>query len=231
MPFYKIGIVVADESEFYPFVDIIEKKEKTDTPFKDAVRFFIGKTEVTAILSGIGKVNAASAAMYLVCAGCDAILNFGLSGGLGGVYRGQFVLPEKFIEHDFDLTVFGYKPCEKPGQAYVYSADEGIVSAFEAASKAARSRMAVCGDRFISDEASRDYLIDTFSASSCDMETAAIASVCHITGIPFACVRRISDDASENAQESYGEMNENEGATLGNVFLKCLKSVCAVSGS
>ena len=231
MPFSKIGVVVADNGEFYPFAEAIDKKEKPDTPFKDAVRFCIGDTEVTAVLSGIGKVNAASAAMFLADGGCDLILNFGLSGGLKGVSRGEFILPDSFLEHDFDLTVFGYKPCEKPGQTYIYKADREVISAFCAAAGARITSAAVCGDRFINDRQSRNYFIREFSASSCDMETAAVASVCHITKIPFACLRRISDDASEGAQDSYGEMNTSEGETLAEVFLKCLASVCAVSRS
>ena len=60
---------------------------------------------------------------------------------------------------------------------------------------------------------------------SCDMETAAIASVCDIADIPFASIRRISDDAGESALDSYRAMNVSEGDTLSSVFMKCLMSV------
>ena len=31
----------------------------------------------------------------------------------------------EFLEHDFDLTGIGYKPCEKPSQKYIYDAETG----------------------------------------------------------------------------------------------------------
>lgn len=226
MFYKKIGIVVADEGEYTPFLGVLDGTSHFDTPFKAAVEFCVYKTNVTAILCGIGKVNAAAAAMYLIDRGCDLILNFGLSGGLKGVSRGEFVLPERFLEHDFDLTPLGYKPCEKPGQTYVYNADDGVLAAFAATGAARKAGTAVCGDHFVSDNETRDFLIENFSASCCDMETAAIAAVCSIAGVPFAAFRRISDAADDNAADSYSDMNKNEGVSLAEAFIKCLNSVC-----
>ncbi len=226
MLYKKIGIVIADEDEYIPFFNSVEKKTEYDTPFKKSVAFKIGKVSFIAVCCGIGKVNAAACTMFLIGCGCDAIFNFGLSGGLKGVKRGQFILPESFLEHDFDLTPLGYKPCEKPSQEYIYTADKKLLSLFLEASGAEVTSAAVCGDRFISDEVSRKFLIDTFSASSCDMETAAIASVCHMTKTPFVSLRRISDDAGDDAADSYGEMNENEGKTLAGVFTGCINYIC-----
>ena len=42
---------------------------------------------------------------------------------------------------------------------------------------------------------------------SCDMESAAVAYVCDLAGIPFAAIRRISDDAGNDAADSYTDMN------------------------
>ena len=226
MFYKKIGIVIADEGEYTPFLDVLDGVSSCDTPFRAAAQFSVCKSSVTAILCGIGKVNAAAAAMYLADRGCDLILNFGLSGGLKGVRRGEFVLPERFLEHDFDLTPLGYKPCEKPGQTYVYNADVDVLSAFEAAGVANKAGTAVCGDRFVSDNKTRDFLIKNFSASCCDMETAAIAAVCNIAKVPFAALRRISDAADDTAADSYSDMNENEGVSLAEAFIKCLNTVC-----
>ena len=49
---------------------------------------------------------------------------------------------------------------------------------------------------------------------SCDMETAAIADICQSASVPFASLRKISDDAGESAAESYRDMN-----TYGNISL------------
>ena len=227
MFYKKIGIVIADEGEYTPFLNMLNGVSQCETPFRSAIEFSLCNSDVTAVLCGIGKVNASAAAMYLIDRGCNLLLNFGLSGGLKGVRRGEFVLPESFLEHDFDLTALGYKPCEKPGQTYIYKADNDIIAAFAATGAARPAGTAVCGDRFVSDAQARDFLISNFSASCCDMETAAIAAVCYMSEIPFAAVRRISDSADDTAADSYSDMNENEGVSLAQTFIRCLNSVCA----
>ena len=66
--------------------------------------------------SGIGKVNAAVAATALAEQGVHIILNCGLSGGISGIGKNEISIPNKFLEHDFDLSGLGYKLCQKPGQ-------------------------------------------------------------------------------------------------------------------
>ncbi|MBO4431995.1 MAG: 5'-methylthioadenosine/S-adenosylhomocysteine nucleosidase [Clostridia bacterium] len=226
MSYKKIGIVVADKDEFEPFINSLDCPKNITTPFKSAFEFMCGSASVTALLCGIGKVNAATAAMYLIDSGCDFILNFGLSGGLKGIGRGEYILPESFLEHDFDLTLLGYKPCEKPRQTYIYSAHKETIDKIVKAGIAVPGGTAVCGDRFISSDIDREFLIKTFSANSCDMETAAIASVCSITGIPFVSLRRISDDASNNATEVYRDIKKDDGIPLSDASYSCLKIIC-----
>lgn len=226
MGFKKIGVVVAYSDEFAPLESVLDNVKVINTPFQSAIEFKVLNTQVIAVLCGIGKVNAAMSAMYLIDCGCDLIMNFGLSGSLKGNRRGDFILPESFLEHDFDLTPLGYKPCEKPNQDYIYNADKKLLDLLCNLPYVKRSGTAVCGDRFINDSKSRSFLTDTFSAESCDMETAAIAGTCHITKTPFVALRRISDDASDNAAESYSQMNKGEGMTLCDVFISALKTIC-----
>lgn len=227
MNFKKIGLIIADKDEYEPFLKVLGDREDYDTPFEKSITFKVGNSRVYAVCSGMGKVNAATATMFLAQRGCDVILNFGLSGGLSGVKSGQFILPDSFIEYDFDLSPFGYKPCEKPGQTYIYKADRDLLEAFKNSCNASIMSVAACGDRFVNDTKSREFLINEFSASSCDMETAAIASVCHLMKLPFLSLRRISDDASDDAVQKYGEMYKNEGGSLAETFIDCLKSICA----
>ena len=59
------------------------------------------------------------------------------------------------------------------------------------------------------------------------METAAIASVCDMANIPYLSLRRVSDDAGDDAYASYSEMNTGEGQTLSEVFIKVLEAICS----
>ena len=124
----KIGVVVADIDEFLPLKEAVSVygAQECDYFGRLAVTFEFEGFKVLCVHCGIGKVNAAAATMYLVNSGCKIILNYGLSGGISGVRRGETILPDRFLEHDFDLTTIGYKPCEKPGQKYIYEADSYI---------------------------------------------------------------------------------------------------------
>ena len=199
----KIGIIVADDGEYTPLAEKLENSENVGFFGRECRTFKIGDNTVYALLCGIGKVNAAAAAMYLYSKGCDTILNYGYSGGISGVKKGDIVINDSFMEHDFDLVCLGYKLCEKPGQEYIYSADKAIVAKLQKIYPSATLGRAVSGDCFVSDDKLRNTLKNDFGAVSCDMETAAIASVCFQTGMKFACVRQISDDAGDDASASY----------------------------
>ncbi len=205
----KIGIVIADSDEFLPLENKMDKlsgKEITVAGRK-AYNFKIGSADITAVLCGIGKVNAAVAATVLADSGADILLNCGLSGGISGVKRGDICIPDRFLEHDFDLSGLGYKRCEKPSQEYIYTADKALVDILKKIIPSARIGTAVSGDCFVSDAELRLTLKNEFSATSCDMETAAIAYVAYSYGIRFASVRKISDDAGNDAADSYRELN------------------------
>lgn len=228
MNMLKIGIVVADFDEYKPLAEYIKKGEYEEYSFlgRMAHKFKIGENkEIVSILCGIGKVNATAAAMHLVDIGCNLILNFGLSGGISGVFKGEICACDKFLEHDFDLTGIGYKPCEKPSQEYIYNADKELIEVFKSILPQVKIGTAVTGDRFICNEKDREYFKNEFSAMSCDMETAAIAYVCRFSNTPFFALRRISDDAGANAVDSYRQMNTAAETVLSDYIIKLIKAL------
>lgn len=217
----KIGIIVADADEFAPLEETVKKGEYTEKFFlkRKMLEFKTDGAEVTALHCGIGKVNAAAAAAHLVDIGCEIILNYGLSGGISGVRRGELCLVTEFLEHDFNLTAIGYKPCEKPGQSYIFKSDERLNGIIKSLLPNIKEGLAATGDCFVCDGGLRRLLKESFGAMSCDMETAAIAYVCEYAGVPFASVRKISDDAGEDALESYRDMNTSGETELSDFIL------------
>ena len=81
------------------------------------------------------------------------------------------------------------------------------------------------GDCFICDDEVRNLLRDRFNAMSCDMETAAIAYVCNYSNVPFLAVRRVSDDAGNDAKEAYRDMNESDETLLYDYLEMIIKSI------
>ncbi len=227
----KIGIIIADGDEFLPLKEKSAElgAESVKIAGRRAYRFTFqgnsGSAEVTAVHCGIGKVNAAAAATALAEKGVHIILNCGLSGGISGVVKNELCLPDKFLEHDFDLSGIGYKHCEKPGQEYIYSADAELLSVARRVLPSAKVGTAVTGDCFVQNDALRDFLKDEFSAMSCDMETAAVAYVCYAYGIGFLSVRKISDDAGNDAVDSYRELNALAEDTLINAIFAIIREI------
>lgn len=226
----RIGIVVADEDEFRTFEPYTRGGSSVELLSRKGMVFPVNggtKTaEAVCVISKIGKVNASAVTAALIDSGCNIILNFGLSGGISGIRRGELSIATSYLEHDFNLTGIGYKPCEKPGQEYIYNADYRLLKIFKDTLPDAVCGTAVCGDSFVCSEQDKIFLAESFKAVSCDMETGAIAAVCYMADIPFVALRRISDDAGADAESSYRDMNSGGETLLADSFYSCL---CAVT--
>lgn len=216
----KIGIVIADEDEYAPLRKRLEElsAERCNFYKREGHKFCFsdeGRTvEVRTVLCGIGMVNAAAATTFLVNEGSDIILNSGLSGGISGISKGEVMVGTEYVEHDFDLTPLGYKMCQKPLQEYVYKADNTLVDIISQIYPSMKKGVAVSGDSFISDNKKKEFLKNEFNAMSCDMESAAVAYVCSLAGIRFAAIRKISDDAGDDASSSYQDVNNLRESVL-----------------
>ena len=224
----KIGFVIADNYEFDPFKKFAGEFNPTEfTAYNNnCIKFdFNEKINVVATECGIGKVNAALATMYLINEEkVDIILNVGLSGAIQNVQKGFIVAGEEYIECDFDLTAIGYDLGVKPQQDYLYSADKTLLEKAKKCSIDYAGRLGT-GDIFLADSALKAKYRDTFGICSFDMETGAIAAVCHKADIPFLSFRKISDDCDENAVESYRELNDKKEVHLSEVARELLEKI------
>ena len=226
----KIGLIVADDMEYAAYEDLVSESLKENNFFgRKGHRYEIAasnkKIIIDSILCGIGTVNAATAAMHLVNNGADVLLNYGLSGGISNVSRGEDVVGVSFLEYDFDLTCCGYKNCQKPAQEYIYAANAVLSDIISKQGGSLKKAKLASGDRFVSDPVLRDQLKDEFGINACDMETAAIAYVCEFSNVPFLALRRISDDAGADAVESYREMNTSNETVLSDLIIDLCKAL------
>lgn len=225
----KIGYVVADEDEYAPLRSVADEysAKRSDFFTREGHLFTLekdGKTiEIHSILCGIGMVNAAAAATFLANKGVDILLCSGLSGGISGIKRGELTVGTKYIEHDFDLTPLGYEMCAKPLQKYIYDADKTLTDILTDIYPDLKRGVIVSGDCFVGDNNKKEFLKNTFGAMSCDMESAAVAYVADLAKIPFAAIRRISDDAGNDAAESYSEMNNLREEVLVALLFEAVK--------
>lgn len=210
------GVIIADEYEFDPFIELCKKYNGSVSSERGhrTAEFKIGDKCVKGIECGIGKVNAASAAAFMIANDKpDIILNAGLSGAVSGLVKDDIVAGESFIECDFDLTAIGYAPGAKPQKTYIYETPRYLI---DLAQKAGVSKFGKfgCGDIFLADKVKKDFFKATFGICEFDMETGAIASVCHESNTPYLSIRQISDTADDTSPEDYTNTNNMKKTDL-----------------
>lgn len=227
-----IGILFADTMEYGPFLNWAKENGCTEEIRRgnDSCKTVLIKNgntlEIIAVRCGIGKVNAASATAFLISDDkADIILNAGLSGAVQKLKREEMIAAESFVECDFDLTAIGYEPGVKPdNQQYIYHSDEKLMS-YALMSKGIIKSNAGTGDIFLTDKDKKNYYKQHFGVESFDMETAAIAGVCHKCDIPMLSVRKISDDADDCSIDDYTEMNVRQESCLTELLVNILNRI------
>lgn len=186
---------------------------------------------VVAVLSGIGKVAAATTATLLIERfQVERIVFTGVAGGLGaGVRVGDVVVAEAFLQHDMDASPL-FPRHEVPGYGCShFEADLPLADQLASAATAMLAELPttlppatrtafglqaprlhrgliVSGDRFVCTTAESAALQRELpQALAVEMEGAAFAQVCHDFGVPLAVARTISDRADDAAHVDFPE--------------------------
>jgi adenosylhomocysteine nucleosidase len=159
------------------------------------------RSGVTGVVrSGIGKVGAARTATEMILRDKpDCIVNSGCAGGLApSVNVCDIVLGAQTAYHDVWCGE-GNLRGQVQGLPQRFNADSDLLAAARSlqTDNPLHCGLICTGDQFIStveeDEKIRSLYPD---ALACDMESAAIAQVCHIYGVPFLSFRIVSDTRS-----------------------------------
>jgi len=172
--------------------------------------FFTGKLRGVSIVltcCGVGKVNAARAAQLCISLySVKLMLNTGVAGGLlPALSAGSVVISSALVQHDVDTSALGDPVGFVSGCDLVYfDADADLAASLLAAAEkvavgVSLTGVIASGDGFIAEKEKNDAIRSTFSAIAVDMESAAIAQVCHLCSVPFAAVRTISDGADSDS--------------------------------
>lgn len=176
----------------------------------------IADHDIAVCRSGVGKVAAAMAATVLTTIfRVTELINTGVAGGT--VPRGSMVLSDKLVQHDVRAYADDLPDGQIEGFDSPYlSADRDLLARLLRAAETAGVQpivgTVVSGDQFICDSSVVKRLKSAFDAKAIDMESAAIAQVCTLTGVPFVAVRTITDNADETAVGNFYELVESAAA-------------------
>ena len=229
-----VGIIGAMEEEVSGLAArLAEAKEEV----RAGMRFLTGKIEgkaVALVCSGIGKVNAAVAASILIeHFHADCILNTGIAGGIAPeVKLGDIVLSTACLEHDFNVTAFGYEKGVIPRmETSVFPADQRLLELAKTCEEELASGVTVhtgrvvSGDLFVASREKKEELYRNFHGSCCEMEGAAIAHTAYLYGVPYLVIRAVSDQADMKATENYPEFTAQAIENFLKLTLRMLKSL------
>lgn len=207
----KLGIIGAMEQEVKTLQAAMEAPAVTRAAGMTFYEGTLRGIPAVVVQCGVGKVNAALCVQCL----CDRfavthLVNTGIAGALHPKLRiGDILISADAVQHDVDVTVFGYAPGQVPGQEPAFRADEALASlALEASRAVDPSRQAllgrvVSGDQFICSRDVKDRLVASFQGDCAEMEGAAIAQGAVRNGLPFVILRAISDQADGMAEVDY----------------------------
>lgn len=201
----KIGVIGAMDVEVSLLKEHLSNQGSLHVAKVCNLEFFTGVTngcEVVVVQCGVGMVNAAVATQILAeHFAVDAIVNTGVAGSLdASIDIGDLVVATDAVNHVMDVCNLGYEPGQTPGFDQVaFPASDGLSAlAIQAALRLGischRGRVA-SGDRFVRSDSDKEFIRNTFNASCCEMEGAAIAQVAWLIGVPFVVLRAISDKA------------------------------------
>ena len=193
----KIGIATAMASERSQIERLLEKRE---TVVANGRRFCVGRIDRNEVVlgeTGIGKVNAAVGAVAMIHGfHPDCLLSTGVAGGLDASLRVMdAVAASEVVYHDVDCGP-GNAPGQVQGLPPSYFGDPRLLEC--AKSIRAESKIAaglICsGDQFVTSRGQLDAIKARHPAGlAVDMESGALAQVCHIYGVPFLSFRILSD--------------------------------------
>lgn len=188
----KIGIIVAMSKELAMILPLLSEKT---VETRGAVTLHcgrIGRNDIVVMQCGIGKVNAAIGAVSLIDAfSPDLVINTGVAAGAGDdVSVMDIVVADSLAHHDF--WCIGEEWGQVPGCPRLFPAK--VPSIAGSGVQGIKTGLIASGELFISRKEEIDTIRSHFpEVKAVDMESAAIAQACCLRGVPFMCLRVISD--------------------------------------
>ncbi len=157
-------------------------------------------TDLPVLLTGMGKVNAATALATVLARGPrpTGVVNLGTAGALKPGFGGVTHEVSSVIQHDLDTAMLASLT------GVTYGAPIGLTG---------RGPVLATGDLFVSEEAARARLAEL--ADLVDMEGYAVAQAVRQVGLPVRLVKHVSDDAGEGAAQSWRESVDGCAKELG----------------
>ncbi len=226
-----IAVMCAMREELGPILKQVKVKETIEYANNKYYLATFQNKKLVLAYSKIGKVNAAMTATVLIEKfNADIVLFSGVAGAIDKDLKiGDLIIATKTLQHDVDLTVFGYKPGFIPESQIYFDCDKELNRIAKTVSKKlginVKKGIVASGDQFIHSREKKEWIAKTFAASAIEMEGGAVGCVCWNMKIPFFMLRAVSDSAEEGAGVDFDEFLESSSKLSARFLIEMLKEI------
>jgi adenosylhomocysteine nucleosidase len=203
-------VLVAMDDEAAPFLDLASEVGEPERVGRAEFReVTLAGQPVVLVRSGMGFVNTTAAGTSAILRhGADTpLISAGSAGGLGkDVAVGDVVLGSRLVNADADVRAFGYVLGQVPGMPEAYDAAPRLADAVRQAAatvagQVLREGTIGSGEKFATADLALRLRADFPDMLAVDMESAALAQLCHNFGTDFVSVRAVSDLCAPDGTE------------------------------
>lgn len=203
-----IGVLTAMSVEFKQIASILTD---TNTEKIGPYDFLVGNLndkKIVLMQCGIGKVNASSGVTNMILNfHPDSIVSTGVAGGIDACLRVMdVVVSTQTCYHDVSCGE-DVDPGQVQGLPRFFDSDKDMIGRSQTLETDIRivPGLICTGDQFITNRDQLNIIKAEYpEGMAVDMESAAIAHVCHLYGLPFVSFRIISDTPGAEAHfETY----------------------------
>ncbi|MED7819510.1 MULTISPECIES: 5'-methylthioadenosine/adenosylhomocysteine nucleosidase [unclassified Francisella] len=226
----KIAILGAMEIEIQP---ILAKLDSYETVEYANNRYYLAAykdKELIIAYSKIGKVFSSLTATIMVeHFGAEVLLFTGVAGGLQDLKVGDMIAATATVQHDVDITAFGYPYGKIPiSEVQIKTSSFILDHAKEVAKDLGlnlHTGIIATGDQFVSSVERKDFVVKEFDAKAIEMEGGSVNLVCNEMNVPSLILRSISDTADGDATEDFDEFAKNAAQKSANFVLNLVEKL------
>ena len=204
----KIAILGAMEIEIVPLLEKLPNYEAIEYANNKYYTAEYQGYQLVIAYSKIGKVfSAMTATIMIEHFGAEVVLFTGVAGGLQELKVGDLIAATATVQHDVDVTAFGYPYGKVPiSEVQIETSKDLLLKAQLVAKELAldlKTGVIATGDQFVHATERKDFVIKEFAAKAIEMEGGSVNLVCNEFSVPSLILRSISDTADGDAPKDF----------------------------
>ena len=206
----KIAILGAMEIEIKPLLEKLSKYEVVEYANNKYYTAEYKGHELIIAYSKIGKVfSAMTATIMIEHFGAEVLLFTGVAGGLQELQVGDLIAATATVQHDVDITAFGYPYGKIPSSEVQIETSKDLLAKAQLVAKELELDLQIgviaTGDQFVHSTERKEFVIKEFAAKAIEMEGGSVNLVCKELDVPSLILRSISDTADGDAPDNFDE--------------------------